>query len=104
MYENLLIWLFSPPKRATDIGKGLFSAGSLLLVTGLIARLGPVALNAISRMQGKGASPPTLAELYPQLPTWFIPEGWLGYSVAVLLIVTGLVLISWARKMWRVYF
>lgn len=77
------------PKKALALGKTLFLAGAILILGAVFARAGLVALNA-ERTEAKLPALQTLAEAYPQYPTWVVPEGPVGYTVAALLVLAGM--------------
>ena len=74
MYESLLNYYLNPPTRLVNAGKGLFSKGAGLLFVGLIFRVGPIAISAATRLTEKTAEPLMLADMYPTIPTWWVPE------------------------------
>lgn len=89
MYEALLNYFLNPPARLVNAGKGLLFTGAGLAFIGLIFRVGPIALGGVSRLTGKATEPLMLAEMYPTIPTWWVPEtGW-GYTFAAVLICVG---------------
>ena len=77
------------PKRALVLGKTLFLAGAILILGAVFARAGLVATNA-ERAEAKLPALRTLAEAYPQYPTWVVPEGPVGYTVAAVLVLAGM--------------
>ena len=88
------------PKHALVLGKTLFLLGAILILGAVFARSGLVALNA-ERAESKLPALHTLAEAYPQYPTWLVPEGPVGFTVAALLVLVGMgvtVLAESARK------
>lgn len=98
MYEALLNYFLNPPTRLINTGKGLFFSGAGLVIVGLIFRVGPIAINGVAHLTGKATEPLMLADLYPTIPTWWVPEtGW-GYTFAAILICTGISTILVGRK------
>jgi hypothetical protein len=85
------------PRRATLLGKALFLAGGILVLAALFARIGLVSING-ERAQAGLATLHSLAEAYPQYPTWIVPEGPVGFGVAALLVIAGMVVIALAEK------
>ena len=85
------------PRRALVVGKALFLAGSILIVGAVFARAGLVNINA-QRAEAKLPAIHTLAQAYPQYPTWVVPEGPIGYSVAAVLVLVGMALTVLADK------
>jgi len=70
------------------LGKTVFLAGAILIVGAVFARAGLVNLNA---QRADARLPPllTLKEAYPQHPTWLVPEGPVGFSIAAVLVLVG---------------
>ena len=94
-------WLLSRvarhPKAATVLGKALLLAGSILIVAAVFARAGLVNANA-ERAEARQPPLHTVAEVYPQYPTWLVPEGPVGFGVAALLVLAGMGLTLLAEK------
>ncbi|WP_427912821.1 hypothetical protein ACPWT1_19685 [Ramlibacter sp. MMS24-I3-19] len=94
-------WLLSRvsrhPRGATIVGKALLLAGSILIVAAVFARAGLVNANA-ERAQAKLPPLHTVAEVYPQYPTWLVPEGPVGFTVAAVLVLAGMGLTLLAEK------
>ncbi len=77
------------PRHFLIAGKTLFLAGAILILGAVFARAGMMALNA-ERAEAKLAPLQTLAQAYPQYPTWIVPEGPVGYVVAGVLVLLGM--------------
>jgi len=80
------------PQRFLVVGKAIFLAGAILIVGAVFARAGLVAANA-ERAQAKLPALHTLAEAYPQYPTWLVPEGPVGFAVSAVLVLAGMALV-----------
>lgn len=93
----LHIWIGRHPRRALALGKVLFLAGAILVMGAVFARAGLVAGNE-ERAEKKLPALHSLAEAYPQYPTWVVPEGPVGFSIAALLVLAGMGLIVLAEK------
>ena len=76
------------PKRAMIAGKVVFLAGAILILGAVFARAGLMNINA-QRADAKLPPILTLKEAYPQYPTWIVPEGPVGYSIAAVLVLVG---------------
>lgn len=76
------------PKPALIAGKAVFLAGGLLI---LAAMYGRVELIGINEERAKANLPAVhkLAEVVAQFPTWWVPEGPVGYIVAAVLVLVG---------------
>jgi hypothetical protein len=85
------------PKRAMVLGKTFLLAGGILVLGAVFARAGLVNTNG---ERAEAGLPPllTLAEAYPQHPTWLVPEGPIGFGISALLVLVGMVLILLAEK------
>lgn len=88
------------PRHALILGKTVFLAGAIAILGAVFARAALWNVNAV-RTEGKLAPLQTLAQAYPQYPTWIVPEGPLGYTICALLVLAGMgltVLASEAQK------
>jgi hypothetical protein len=85
------------PRPAMAIGKAVFLAGSILVVAAVFGRAGLANTNA-DRVAAKLPPLQTLAEAYPQYPTWLVPEGPVGFSIAAVLVLAGMGVIVLAEK------
>ncbi len=66
------------------LGQLMWPLGWLLLTFGVFGQIGAAA-EAVRR-EGQTM---ILADLYPGLPTSFIPEGWPGFGSALFLVMSG---------------
>jgi hypothetical protein len=80
------------PQRFLVLGKAIFLAGAILIVGAVFARAALVAANA-ERAQAKLPALRTLAEAYPQYPTWLVPEGPIGFALSAVLVLAGMALV-----------
>lgn len=80
------------PRQATILGKTLFLAGAILILGAVFARASLLGINA-DRADAKLPLFQGLAEAYPDLPTWIVPEGPLGYTIATVLVLAGMALV-----------
>jgi hypothetical protein len=85
------------PRPAAAIGKAVLLAGSILVVGAVFARAGLINLNG-ERADAKLPLLRTLAEAYPQYPTWLVPEGPVGFCIAAALVLAGMGLTLMAEK------
>jgi hypothetical protein len=85
------------PRQALILGKVLLVAGGVLVLGAVFARAGLLAINA-DRTAAKLPILHTLAQAYPQYPTWMVPEGPVGYTIAALLVLAGTALTVLAEK------
>lgn len=95
--QSLLSLIARHPRHATILGKTLLLAGSILIVAAVFARAGLMNANA-DRAQAKLPALHSVAEVYPHYPTWLVPEGPVGFSIAALLVLAGMGLTLLAEK------
>jgi hypothetical protein len=79
------------PRAALILGKTVFLVGAILTIAAVFARAGLLSVNA-ERAQAKLPALQTLSEAYPQYPTWLVPDGPIGFTVAAVLILVGMAL------------
>jgi len=89
------------PKLAHAVGRGLFVLGGLLVIAGLIGRAGMLAINQV-RDLGRLPAFQNIAEAYPSLPLWWVPEGWFGYGTAAVLALVGVYVVIAANAVLKV--
>ena len=85
------------PRRSLVVGKAVFLAGAILVLGAVFARAQLMAVNA-DRANASQPIVRTLHEAFPQYPTWLVPEGPVGYSIAAVLVLVGTALTSMASK------
>jgi hypothetical protein len=73
------------------VGKTVFLVGAVLVLAAIFGRVGISAENA-TRAAANLPKATTLAEIYPQYPTWLVPEGPVGFTVAAVLVLAGMYL------------
>lgn len=74
MFQMPTRWFARMPGRLVQAGLCMFFAGAGALLLGAAAQLG---------------DPAALADRLPSIPTWFIPEGALGFTAAATLVCWG---------------
>lgn len=97
MIEWIYAQIIRDPVAVRWVGRLLISIGGGLVILGLRAEwLLSKVMRRFARVNLEG--PQTLAEMYPTLWTWWIPETVFGYQVAVFLLVVGLALTQLAKS------
>lgn len=101
MLEQLADYFISKPTRLILLGHLLFRISSAAVVVGLIGRVAVVGASALASFGGHPSGGVTLAGLYPNLPTWWVPESTLGFVATSVIGVAGLALVhigkTWSR-------
>jgi hypothetical protein len=95
-------FILRSPRMWRVAGAAAFNIAGLFIVCGLIGRAALTAMAAAGAI-GKQSDPATLAQMYPTLPTWWIPEGPIGYVTAALIAVGGAWIAVAARKAMKSY-
>lgn len=97
MLEHLLDYFLTRPKRLIALGRGLTRFGGFLVVLGVIAHAATKSLSMVRGVAGGYQTVPTLADLLPVLPTWWVPESAVGFASVALLILAGVVALRTGR-------
>jgi hypothetical protein len=97
-------YLLEDPKRMVTCARWFVCTGGSILIAGAIGKVATAGIAAILSIAHTVAPMPSLASLYPSIPTWWVPESVLGCIPAALLIVGGIALASIGRKIQRAYF
>jgi len=102
MFERVLDYFMTEPRRLMNLGSTLTSIGTITIVIGLIAHVATTATNVFGNLAGQATAVKSLADIYPSLPTWWIPESIVGGLPVVLLTTAGLVLNATGRQIRRI--
>ena len=78
MLNNIAAPVPVAARRRVQAGLWMFFAGAVGLFLGMLAQLGD-----------PRAIPQALADRFPSLPTWFVPESPAGYTAAALMVCWG---------------
>ncbi len=96
----MIDWLFGlilkNPTAVRWVGRMLFSIGGVLVLCGLRADW---LLSKVARRMARAnvEGPQTLADMFPTLWTWWIPETLLGYQIAAFCLVAGFTMAQLAK-------
>lgn len=101
MFEKILDTFLQNPKRLVALGEVLIKLGYCLGIAGLVGKLATTAVGAITSMASRSANVDTLSEIYPSLPTAWVPESALGFVLTVLVLSLGLWLKHFGRQFER---
>lgn len=101
MLEQISYFFMSKPTRMILLGQILFKAGIVIIGFALCVNIGTSAIEIIVSLNGQLSIEKSLAEIYPALPTWWIPESFIGAIPAVLLVIAGLWLSATGEKINR---
>jgi hypothetical protein len=100
MDELLLTAAANHPERLVTAGDVAMYSAQALLVAGMFGKVATTAMSSLSVLGTKAAErSKTLAELFPDLPTWWIPESTEAFIAAAALMAAGL----WVRYVGRRY-
>lgn len=90
MFEKILDAFLENPKRLVALGEFLITLGYWLGIAGLVGKVATTAVGAITSMANSSASVGTLANIYPSLPTAWVPESAIGFVLTALILSLGL--------------
>jgi hypothetical protein len=85
------------PRRAILVGKIALCAGGVLVIAAWFGRNGLITANAARAKENLPAWD-RLAQAYPSLPTWIVPEGPVGYMACGALVLAGMALVVHAER------
>ncbi|QRF62826.1 hypothetical protein [Variovorax paradoxus] len=104
MFDRIYQYFLREPRRLIGLGKNLVLTSAFIL---LIGAIGNVATGVGSITQGMGkqvVATRALAELYPSIPTWWVPESIVGCLPAIVLMVFGLSIASLGKRLKNAHF
>lgn len=77
-------YFFLHTRRLSTTCSALISCLSFLIFLGLVGRIATVGHTAVLSMGHQAVTDVTLEQLIPGLPTWFVPETFVGYAAVAL--------------------
>lgn len=97
MLDYFMTWIYADPDDAKAAGRGLIAVGAWLLCCGV---LGQVLIGfQTTAISGLGLLvPATLSTVYPDVPTWWVPESLIGALPALLLMAVGTLVVREAKE------
>lgn len=101
MSEQLFHYFYSKPGRITQPGRLLVLLGAFLIMVGFFGRLATTTINILPTLAQQRQTDKSLAEIYPTLPLWWVPESIAGGALCVLLIAGGLLIFFYGKSVDR---
>ena len=96
-------YFYGKPGRLTAVGRTVTITGAALLVAAAWGSFVTGAINKLPTLSGQQAGTKTLADIYPTLPLWWIPESGFGTFTALILVISGLVAYAGGRCIDRLH-
>lgn len=97
MIDLVLMFLLSQPHRLTLIGRALYKCAAFQVVAGIVAQ---IVTSAMRQTQPHETSR-WLSDVWPHLPSWWIPETVLGMIAVTSLAAVGLAIAYEGRQFER---
>ncbi len=94
MSDLILLFLLSQPHRVTLIGRVLYRFAAFQVVAGVVAQ---ILTSSLRQMQPHHAAR-WLSDVFPGLPTWWIPETVLGMIGVTSVAALGLAIAYGGRQ------
>ncbi len=103
MFEKIFDIFLGQPRRMTNLGEVMINLGYWLGVAGLIGAVATKAVGVVHSLtpQSSVTSAPTLAEIYPALPTGWVPESIAGLLITLTIFMLGIWLKRTGRQIER---
>ncbi|KAF7960300.1 hypothetical protein AWV80_35025 [Cupriavidus sp. UYMU48A] len=84
-----------------ETGRLFAYLGGLWCMAGVAGAFATRVIGILQHTARQASTSPRLADLYPSLPTWWVPESWLGAMPAIALLVFGMWLVAVGNKLLR---
>lgn len=98
------LFLLNPPSRLQALGSTLVRGAAFLFLIGAITQVATAAMSGVLSHAGGAPRVMSLAQLVPDLPTWWIPESPIGYVLCTAILVIGFALNSLGCKVQRLMY
>jgi hypothetical protein len=102
MLDQVTAYFLTDPNRLVSLGRTLLRSGGVVVVAGLWGRVAIAGVDAALGPAGASrmdSDLTTLVALYPDLPTWWVPETVLGFLSAALIMLSGAVAMATGRQL-----
>lgn len=96
--ERIFTYLVEQPGRVTDMGRLIVRVCCGLLVAAAVGNFATKATNIALSIGGKPEQQKTLADVYPGLPLWWVPESTIAVVASILGIGVGYIIFMSGRK------
>ncbi|NIM49466.1 MAG: hypothetical protein GTO22_09450 [Gemmatimonadales bacterium] len=97
-FEDVWVWLYRRPALFRAAGEALFQIGAAGLLAGAFAKVVAVTASAVPGSAAPGGG---IAQHYPNLWTWWVPESPAFLATYVAIAVAGAILASASKKVQR---
>ena len=101
MYEQLIEYFLTKPRRLIDFGGACVSVAAILVVSGLLGHAETTSISVMKGLASASAPRIELANVFPGYWTWWVPESVLGFCAALVLGVVGFAALHYGRKLER---
>jgi hypothetical protein len=89
LWENFYFWLVvADPDRGLLASRIAICGGCALALSGVVGVVAKGAVNAL-KVATHQVPHETLESAFPQFPTWWVPETFMGYLLAICFVVLG---------------
>lgn len=104
MNELLMTAVCDKPERLVAAGEVAMYSAQALLLAGLFGKVAATAMSSLSVLSAKAAEGSrTLAALYPDFPTWWVPESTEAFIATAALMAAGLCMRYVGRRYQRLF-
>lgn len=83
MYDWFVEFFVLHPRRLVAVGKALVFSSSAVMLLGVYGNMYIGVMGELGRLSHHARTQSTLATLLPNLPTWWIPETFIGFVLTV---------------------
>lgn len=101
MLDYLLTLIAREPRRTIALGHAIARVANFVLVAGLLGKVATIVADMVRSMGRQEPAHATLADMFPGVPTWWVPESEFGFAMAVLCVVAGFALTATGRTYQR---
>ncbi|MCY1206183.1 hypothetical protein D9M68_209940 [compost metagenome] len=103
MLDRCIEYFMNEPRRLMNVGRAILNCSGFLVVAGLCGALATTATSVVVGMASKARPAVDLADVFPNLPVWWVPETVVGYGFALCCGLIGVWLIQAGRTLQRMH-
>lgn len=103
MIDRFAGFFLTEPRRLVVLGRVLLNFSGFLVMAGLFGALATTANSFAIGMSAKAKPVIELADAFPGIPVWWVPESVFGYAFALLCGLLGVFVIRTGRTYQRLH-
>lgn len=101
MSEPVIEFFYTKPSRIVTLGTAIFRTAAIPFLAALFGRVATVSINILPTLTHSAPDQKTLADIFPNFSTWWIPESLPCFFLTILVMSIGLSVAGYGKYLVR---